>query len=147
MCPNSLLKKWLENLLRGFSDCLFCLFSRIGLQTLTARNHVYVVHRCDLGCTCTQADSGQCCYPNLVFSGVGALGQLFFVCLFSVHVFRSQIQGHGIISKKPDTNTRLRIHAADHSFHLHTILKHQFTVLCCVPIILIMYLFAYKMLM
>ena len=68
---------------------------------------------------------------------MGALGQLVSVYLFSVHVFRSQIQGHGIISKKPDTKTRLRIHADDHSFRLLTILKHQFTVLCCVPIIFI----------
>ena len=78
---------------------------------------------------------------------MGALGQLVFVCLFSVHVFRSQIQGHSIMSKKPDTKTRLPIHAADHSFRLHTILKHQFNVLCCVPIILNMYLFANKTLM
>ena len=74
--------------------------------------------------------------PVMFFSVVGALGQLVFVCLFSVHIFRSQIQRHGIISKKPDTKTRLRIHAADHSFRLHTILKHQFTGLCCVSIIL-----------
>ena len=62
--------------------------------------------KCALGCTCAQADSGQCCKPSHVFSWVGTLGQLVFVCLFSVHVFLSQIQGHGIISKKPDTKTR-----------------------------------------
>ena len=54
-------RKFTERIL--FVFYCFCknLGFHIGLHALTARNHVYVVHRCDLGCTCAQADSGQCC--------------------------------------------------------------------------------------
>ena len=82
----------------------------------------------------------------VMFLQVWGLSGNWFLFVFCACFFLSQIQGHGIISKKLDTKTRLRIHAADHSFHLHTILKHQFTVLICVPI-LCMCLFANKTLM